>query len=304
MLYIQNNYITSSKYIKICKNIVKDGKIDIAFFTENNIPSSDNIIICDPSLEIKNSYSTFISGIKKILQSMKNTIQKMDFLKDIAYCVPILIISAGPSSGVDMKKLYNIQDIYIIVCVKYNRDILLKNNIIIDFMITSDFSNSDFDNININEEDTISFHVNINNYKKENNYKKDFICVPMGTCHSKTFRNIEKTQDIGIISFTNNKIKNDDIYFNCAHIMLEISIPLSLHIGCKIIHTLGWDGPINNIYSYLYNNKKIAQENIPLETEYTNMKYILSMFKKNNIYIYKCNQKSPIELEYKNILDT
>ena len=68
--------------------------------------------------------------------------------------------------------------------------------------------------------------------------------------------------------------------------MLEISISLSLHIGCNIIHTLSWDGPINNIYSYSYNNKKILQKDIPNETEYTNMKYIYYLCVKKIIYTY------------------
>ena len=56
--------------------------------------------------------------------------------------------------------------------VKYTRDILINNNICIDFTVTSCFSRHNFSSINPNETETISVDVTENNSTKDIIFKK------------------------------------------------------------------------------------------------------------------------------------
>ena len=73
-LYIQKNYIVYEKYLKMIENLKSKSLILVKYFdnkTElNTIYTDDNYkqyIICDPIINISESYNNFISVLKDIL---------------------------------------------------------------------------------------------------------------------------------------------------------------------------------------------------------------------------------------------
>ena len=84
------------------------------------------------------------------------------------------------------------------------------------------------------------------------------------------------------------------ILFNRGNTMLESVIPSLIYFGIKSIYTYGYDGP--KLGNYMYYNNIINNTIIECESEYTILKYIVSMLNKNNIYLYKCSINSQADL--------
>ena len=202
----------------------------------NNINNKCSLIVKIPSLNnccvvINNkryNCESFIGCIKVIINSFKNYTEKMLFLQNMCKNIPILIISSGPSSDIELEKIKKIENDYIIISVKYIRDSLLKNNINIDFTITSHWWNGKYHSkINQNEHNTISIHTT----EFGINYIKDILFVinrdskqgPISHYH--TFQLLKKKESINIIKILPNKIQRNFIWTNVAHIMLEVADP-------------------------------------------------------------------------------
>ena len=328
-ILIQENYIKKKKYINMIENIKKskhinvynfNNKNDIKVLTEKH--KLENIItVCHNNLDIKISYTNIISALKNVLKLMPNMKKKMDIFKNICLNIPIILFSSGPSFDINLKKMKEIEDNYLILAVKYSRDILLKNNIFIDFTLQSHFTHKGYKLVNSNEENTISLLIISecwpSSIRTSLHSKSDIIFTPYNNVnwtHDKTFNNLITKKNINIITINDNKIKEKLIVFFKAHIMLEVSIPFSMYIGCKNIFTFGWDGPKNGKYNYAsgkelnlpnrisaVNNRIVNNATIK---EYGFIKTIDNeIFIKNNINVYKCNEISPIKLRFKDILN-
>ena len=102
-------------------------------------------------------------------------------------------------------------------------------------------------------------------------------------------------------------------FTNQAHIMLEVTLPLSILMGCNNIYTFGWDGPkikdgVVTEYNYEYTSHcsliqsyKLNQNNTKY-LEYPYIHIIDKLLLEENINVYKCNEISNINLRYQNIL--
>lgn len=306
-VYVHCNIALNKKEKILLENLCKIKNLNVYYnVSSDNLEGVTSYIICDESLKMNNSFNTVIKMIKSIITTMKNNKSKMSFLKGICTGIPVLIFSGGPSSNIDFDKINNIQNEYIIIAVKYPRDLLLKNRILIDFTITSHYSNTNFINENINETNTISCHVNESSKQiyssKDLNFRKNKKSIK----HVHTFQSFLNTHELDMFLFNDVNLKNDCTEFNLAHIMLEVAIPLSVHLGINVIGTFGWDGPgKNNHYYHMCNNEPILKWNKELEKkcEFMYVKEISNILKEKKIYLYKCNRTSPIELDYKNIID-
>lgn len=304
-IYIQRNYITEKKYKSIIENLNALKYVDIEYFDQESFPDnpSDKIIVCDKKHKIQSSHENIISAIKHIFKLYPKMTDKMKIMKDICKNIPVIIFSCGPSANTEFDKLKQIENDYIIMAIKYSRDLLLDNDLHIDFTIQSFWKgkNQAHDDNNVNESNTISAYIKPAHIR-ENPYGNDILFSPRpnGKGHYDVFKYIEKTRDINVIKFNDQLINNDCVFFNLTHIMLEVAIPLSIHVGCKHIYTFGWDGHANdNTYKYYDNTKSVLTESVA--TEFKIMKTLHEMFKNNSIYLYKCDKSSPIELPYENI---
>jgi hypothetical protein len=303
------------------KNLNEGKYIDIYFFDNvnelDNIQGSNqelskDIIVCDSILKIKDSYDNFITCLKNILKLQSSMIYRTNILRDICQNIPFVIISCGPSSNIDYNKLKKIENTHCILTVKYVRDILIENDIGIDFTLTSCYINNNikFSNINPNETKTISVDV-----VTENDSTKDIVFKKNGQNHIKTFNTLLKNPNLNLFKITENKITESLCLFNQAHIMLEIAIPIVILMGSNTIYTFGWDGPkirdgIFTEYNYNYNenckyrivhNQKKGHNEYKY-TEYPYIEIIDKLLRDENINLYKCNEISNINLRYKNIL--
>ena len=237
-LYIQENYIKKQKYINMIENLKT--KINIEYFKVsflNNINiDKKTFIICNKNYKIKGSHDNFISALKSILNVKKCTIYRTDILINLCKNIPIIIISSGPSSNIDFVELKEIENHYIIMAIKYVRNILLYYDIQIDFTITSFCKKNFFDNKNPNECKTISLHV-VNDELID--YDKDILFRPItiNNFHTINFNKAILEKNIDIFNIIPLKIKSKYCLFNYAHIMLEVAIPISVFIGCNNIYT-------------------------------------------------------------------
>lgn len=285
-----NNNILCDKYKKMVKNIEKITKIKVIY-----ISYPEHILLINNETYKSTS---FIKIIKYIITNLTSNIDKMNFLKNICLNIPVIVFSCGPSSNIDLRYISNIQDNYLIMSIKYISTKLINANIKPDFTVTSEFcSNLQSQNlININEEDTVSLHIF---RRTQTNYKKDLYFTGWWNkfSHTQFLTSICEERNFVNILYTKNKIKDTHTLFYTGHIMLEIAIPFSLHIGCKNIYTLGWDGPKNNKYIYFNNKEQNVYDNNTYQ-EYIYIPKISNVLKQNNITVYKCNKNSPIMLEY------
>lgn len=233
--------------------------------------------------------------IKSNLIKKYNTVNKMEYLKNIYKNYPVIIFSCGPTSNIDFNNFKKIQNKYVIIAVKYISKTLINHGINVDFIICSDWCQN---------QGQIRHHpdipiVNVHNTYNKNNYSNnnyDLNIYPLNNqTHTQTFEKIKNSQNIDDILYTSDKIKKNGIYPYLGHIMLEVAIPLAVFIGCTEIHTLGWD---LDYHTYFDGSKVLIKNNLT-ETQY--VKDIYRMFKKNGINLYKSNINSPIMLPYKNL---
>ena len=83
--------------------------------------------------------------------------------------------------------------------------------------------------------------------------------------------------------------------------MMEVVLPVTELCGIKNMFTYGWDGPDKNgDYIHSDDSKGKVWEKW---NEFEHMDSIVRMFKKEGISLYKCDDKSPINLDYQNIED-
>jgi hypothetical protein len=247
-------------------------------------------------------YINFSNVIKHIINYNNNNSikEKLNILENLCNGLDGLIISCGPSSkNIDFDFLKEFQNNIIIVSIKQIIKLLIDNNIHSDFNIFSSWVSNDEFNINNCKNKYDKLGVSLCALKPDiNKYLFDINLKNSNIYHNMTFKLINDTKNINIIKFNDKKIRNNYLYFNCANIMLEIAIPLLIHLGIKNIFTYGWDGPINNQYTY-FNNDINNTFNNNCMSEYTNMTSIKQMLNNNNINVYKCSEKSPIDLPFK-----
>lgn len=255
--------------------------------------------IIQKRLNEKNIHTDLITHIK----SLSTVKERMNILRGICKDLPVIIVSSGPSSDIDFEKLKEIQNYYIIMSVKYIRDKLLDNGIKIDFTLTSDFGFK-FNNVNINEEETISLHI----CRDKINFKKDIYFrskqINGKQLHHKyNFQKIIKDDSIEMLIIKDDRILNDYVEFPLVHIMLETAVPMCVFMGITNIYTIGWDGPKDNKVTYFDENLSFQYDidKIKDKLEFSYIKVISKKFKEYGVNIYKCSEESPIELQFKNI---
>lgn len=299
--YVQDGIITSYKYNIMLKNMRNMNEVNIQFFSNIPVFEKPSVIVCHPNLNIDGSFPNFISGLKKLIHIFENTPEKMNILKGICRNIPVIIFSCGPSADINFENIQEIQNDYIIISVKYSRDALLKNGILIDFTIQSEWSKPCYECFtNPNEDMTISGFIQ-SSWKSTNKYNNDILFSPhMTITHEQTFEKLIETRDLNIIKITDDKIMKDRVLFFCAHIMLEVAIPLSIFMGSAYIYTFGWDGPRGDTYLYFDGTRN--QVNRRQQTEYEIIDLLNSeIFIPNGIYVYKSNKQSTIKLPYRNV---
>lgn len=79
--------------------------------------------------------------------------------------------------------------------------------------------------------------------------------------------------------------------------MLELCIPLCIHIGVKNIYTLSWDMDYSN-KSYFTDDVKTLKNVDINNTEAHIVKDVAIILKKYGINIFKLNNDSPIQLDF------
>ena len=264
-------------------------------------------------LEKTIKYKSIIQIIKDILFTKKNLKEKLLFLQNIFKNIKCIIISSGPTSQkIHFQKLKELQNIYIIISVKYVIQNLIDNYIFPDIAFFSNFTNDEnFNLMNANKNYNINNILTFGVYKTKLELKAknllDINCIHRGLKHSEVYTNIQKNKNFDIIRFDLNKIKNDKLLFNLAHVMLELVIPFSEFSSMNEIYTIGWDGPDKNgNYKNLNCNDLNFNEILKCEknkqtgysyNEYIYISYVKQMFENENLKVYKCCKESPIELE-------
>lgn len=298
---------------KIIENLLsfKDIHIDII---QNNSIKYDKIYSNYLNSQIKNyiQYKGIIQIIKDVLHIKKNLKSKLLFLKDIFKNIKSIVISSGPTcKKIDFQKLKVLQSSHIILSVKYITKNLIDNNIFPDIAFFSNFTNDENFNLinankNYNIKNILTFGVYITKTEMKAKNLFDINCISEGLNHCQLYTNIQKNKNFDIIRFNLNKIKNEKLLFNLAHIMLELVIPFCEFSSMNQIYTIGWDGPNKNgIYKSLnspdvnFTNKG----NGYFYNEYNFISYVKKMFYNENLKVYKCCKDSPIELEFFNLFD-
>lgn len=262
-----------------------------------------------------NKYISIICVVKDFIRKYDNICDRLYLLKNIFNGLETIVISSGPTyKEIDIKKLKEKEDKYVIMSVKYVTEYLIDNGINIDCYFCSDF----FYNIENNLENIIKTLKKTNNclifaihnkLKKNNNNNFFDINFFDNKSHIFTFESIKKFKNFKIIGFENKIISENRLGFNCAHIMLETVIPFINHSNIKNIYTVGWDGPKNNIYKTYFNNNMSVFENLKkknkkkcfIYNEFVFIEPVKIMFKKENMNVYKCSLNSPIKLEHNNL---
>lgn len=287
--------------IENIKNLTKN---QILFFDKKNNDTCTN-------QKVKIIYfNNFISVVKYFL-NITGFKYKLNFLNNICRGLESIIVSCGPSLNIDLNKIKEIDDKYIIIAVKYSIEELVKFNIQVDFLLTSEYGYDNFEYYKYGKKlNIIVFHITF--FLNKPRRIGDLNFCSNNRRHIDTYRNIIKKKSINYLLLLNRKKKNKIFLFYPAHIMLEMAIPLSILIGCKNIYTIGWDGPnLNNeqLYFHKYINdymekineiKPDEERNNSLEYRY--IKKINKVLNIHKIFLYKINNKSPIQIPFCNIL--
>ena len=88
---IQNDYIKKYKYFKIISNLKLKKNVNVEFLNiEQIICDNQKIILCDSTLNIKNSYQDFILALKQIINSLDTTKLKMNVMVSLLLAEVVL----------------------------------------------------------------------------------------------------------------------------------------------------------------------------------------------------------------------
>jgi hypothetical protein len=102
------------------------------------------------------------------------------------------------------------------------------------------------------------------------------------------------------MSWEIDQFKDNKLFYKKMHIMCELAIPLSIHLGIKNIYTVGWDlGKIDK--KFYYDTTRIDKDYPVERTELPYIPHIVKLLNKKNINIYKIKEISPILLPYYNL---
>lgn len=235
-----------------------------------------------------NGYRT-INHISELLYFILHNIsceyKRLNFLKDLFNNEDIVIIAPGPY--LDKKRLNYLIDTFITISVKYATQYLFDNNMIPTFFIFNQWlANGN----SVNDYDKYTNKVTSIYGKKRNSKSYGLINFNSSGNHKDSFKKI--SQHIDVFSW-----KQNHLYYNNAHIMLELSIPLCIHLGVKNIYTLGWDLDYSK-KSYFTDKVKLLKNVNINNTEAHIVKDVVIILKKYGINIFKLNNDSPIHLEY------
>lgn len=224
-----------------------------------------------------------------ILHNIDCEYKRLNFLKDLFNNEDIVIIAPGPY--LDKKRLNYLIDNYITVSVKYTTQYLFDNNMIPTFIVFNQWlANGN----SVNDYYKYTNKVTSIYGKQQNAKSYGLINFNSSGNHNDSFNKI--SQHIDVFSWKPNNLK-----YNNAHIMLELSIPLCIHLGVVNIYTNGWDLDYSK-KSYFTDKVKILGNNNINNTEAHIVKDVANILKKYGINIYKLNSDSPIQLEYKEII--
>lgn len=220
-----------------------------------------------------------------ILHNIACQYKRLNFLKDLFNNEHIVIIAPGPY--LDKSKLKYIIDNYITISVKYVTRYLFDNNMIPTFIVFNQWlANGN----SVNDYDKYTNKVTSIYGKKRNSKSYGLIDFNSSGNHKVSFKKI--SQHIDVFSW-----KPNNLYYNNAHIMLELCIPLCIHIGVKNIYTLGWDLDYSK-KSYFTDEVKTLKKVDNNNTEAHIVKDVAIILKKYGINILKLNNDSPIQLDF------
>jgi hypothetical protein len=312
ILILSENKFSDKKSSIIFENLKKKG---ININLSNNINQNFDLydfVFSNEKINYNKIYNfENIQDIIKVLLENENKLSKrMLILKDLYKDMDGIILACGPSlKDCNLKKLKEKENDLIIISVKTATNKLLDNNIIPDVCLFSEWMNSlkhiytlEYCKKKYNKLFTVYNH---DNPSKDN---KSFIfnTKPWRSCynemcdHNLTFFNIKEYEDLDYIKFDKNFILNEFLHVKPGHMMLELALPMMLHLGCKNIYTYGWDGSKKN--SVYFDGRKLKNTDETQVHEFIYVKHILKMFNKQNIGLFKCSSRSPNELPLKNIL--
>lgn len=245
-------------------------------------------------------YNGIFQIIKVILSFYQDMNDRLIILFNLFYGLDVLIFSSGPSSKLYDKTLIKKMEDKIIICsVKYIIELLKGDGIEVDVSFFSEWGMI-FEELitkyNVSNMLTLGIYM----YTDKVNLL-DFNFRVGSVCHKNVYLNIQKYHNFDILKIRPNKTKiiDNKICFNCAHSMMEVVIPFFELSGCKDIYTYGWDGPDKN-GMYMHSDNSIGTFN----NEWNEFKFIddiKKMMKYEDINLYKCSIKSPIDLKFRDL---
>ena len=287
--------IKNDKFTRVEEKIYKclEKIMNIKTIKDTKILDTENVVFSYKKLHSKyKTLSHMAELIYILLSEISCEYKRLDMLKNIFMNEDVVILAAGPY--LDTSKLRYIIDNYITISVKYTVKYLFEHNMIPTFIVFNQWLaiGSNVDDYNNYTNRIVSIYGKLDKISKS----YGLINFVSTSTHTSTFDEISKHID----KFS---WKPNELSYNCAHIMLELAIPLSMHIGSKNIYTLGWDLDYKN--GYFTKDIKNQQEDFSIlfnKSESHIVKDVVIILKKYGINIYKINKSSPINLEYKDIL--
>ena len=304
---------------KVIIDNVKKKKIKLVVSKTTNVKYADYLqIYSDTELPSKIKYVKYMSiiqVIKYILCSYSETKKRFEFMSDLFSGLDCIIFSSGPTSlDYDKEQIKHLKKHHIIMSVKYIFEKLVNDDIVPDIAFFSDCShdpnftlNKVVENYEFNSTITGGMHKHV---KSKNIMDLNYTMVK-GIGHKATYQNVKKYDDFNIFRYNPDKIVNNKLSVNLAHIMMELSVPFCVYTKIKTIYTYGWDGPNKNgVYDNLNGTsinfereKKIGSKKSLGCTynEYCFTEHILNALQKIGIKIYKCSEKSSMNIPIINL---
>jgi hypothetical protein len=254
----------------------------------------------------KNNYVCISMLLKDIIEKIAHSTQRLQFLENLLEGEEIVILGGGPSTAMlTDNELKYVIDNYITISVKYVIDILNKKKLHPTFHVLNQYLSVGSLEKSIEKS---SKYTTI--FGSDGTYENDtaLMIVKIRDEHF-CIRNFKKLLANHIDCLTWGKDVNNNRSYIHLHIMCELSLPLSIHLGIKKIYTTGWDlKPINN-KNYCFesgekhnkNSEKFEYKYVPdFETcEFNYVPDIEKILSNLGITINKINN-SPILLTLKN----
>ena len=209
--------------------------------------------------------------LKDILEKFAHSTQRLQFLENLLEGEEIVILGGGPSTAMlSDNELKYIIDNYITISVKYVIDLLNKKKLHPTFHVFNQYlASGSLDHFIERSEPYTTIFGSDGSFEHTTalmvvEVKDEHFCI----------RNFKKLLANHIDCLTWQRDENNNRSYINLHIMCELALPLSIHLGVKKIYTTGWDlKPIENQdYCYTsniksYQTSKISESNYVSDIE-------------------------------------